>query len=237
MAERFSASVAGRHMACHASANLELAIPGWVPPVDDRTVDNAANRGTSMHELFAKVMELGAHDLDNMARAIAYIARLRKTRRFNVLIEQSIKATWLPGSPDTTVDLVLYTADEIHVIDLKTGRVRVEVVGNEQLLYYGVCFSPLAPRAKGVTLHIVQPWADNCESWFADTNELSAFMTKAQVTANKIAAGDVTFGPSDHCTFCPANPHARTVKGSPLCPALMQIYYPSVVDEDEILSL
>jgi len=46
MPERFSASQAGRHMACHASADLEKAIVGYIPPVDDRTVDNAANRGT-----------------------------------------------------------------------------------------------------------------------------------------------------------------------------------------------
>src|SRR3982750_2376473 len=109
MSERFSASVAARHIACPASANLELAIPNWVAPVDDRTADTAANRGTSMHEVFASVMELGNHDLQMMAKAIGYIADLRTTRRFKVLVEQSIQATWLVSKPDTTVDLVLYT--------------------------------------------------------------------------------------------------------------------------------
>ena len=56
MPERFSASVAGKHMACHASANLELAILGCEQPDEDRQADNAANRGTSMHDMFAKIM-------------------------------------------------------------------------------------------------------------------------------------------------------------------------------------
>ena len=46
MPEKFSASRVARHMQCHASANLDLAIPNWTPPVEDPNQDNAANRGT-----------------------------------------------------------------------------------------------------------------------------------------------------------------------------------------------
>jgi len=238
MPERFSASVAGKHMACHASANLELAILGFEQPAEDRQADNAANRGTSMHDMFAKIMELSKNDVRQMSRAIAYIAALRETRNFKVLVEHSIKATWLASEPDTTVDLVLYTADEIHVIDLKTGRVPVQVVGNEQLMYYGVSFAGLAPKAPGVRLHIVQPWADNMESWFVGALQLQDFMLEARKAEAAILAGDVTFGPSDHCMFCPANPHSRSAeKGSPSCPAMLRLLYPPVVNEDEILGL
>ena len=58
MIERFSASVASRHIQCRGSANLEAAIPNWVPPEVDDTADNAANRGTIMHEMFAGIMSL-----------------------------------------------------------------------------------------------------------------------------------------------------------------------------------
>jgi len=237
MPERFSASVAGKQMACHASANLELAIPGYVAPVEDRTADTAANRGSNMHEDFAKIMAYSPHDLAMMVKAQQYILTLRQSRRFKVLIEQSIKATWLAGAPDTTVDLVLYTQDEIHVIDLKTGRIRVEVAGNSQLLYYAVSFAHLAPKAKGVTLHIVQPWADNCESWFASTNALGKYMADAQAAEAAIIKGDTSFNPGDHCMFCPAFPHARGLKGSAMCPVTLQLLYPHQVDEDEILAL
>lgn len=237
MPQRFSASVAARHMACHASANLELAIPNWVPPVEDRSKDNAANRGTTMHELFAKMMELPAKDIGRIADAMQYVAELRSTRRFKVMIETPAKAAWLQSSPDTTADLVLYTQDELHILDLKTGKIPVEVVGNEQLLYGAVTYAPLAPKAKGATLHILQPWADGNQSWFADTTVLAQFMADAQQAEKEILAGSTKFGPSDHCKFCPAYPHSRGLKGAPLCPATLQLLYPQPFDEDEILDL
>lgn len=237
MAQRFSASVAGRHMACHASANLDLAIPGWVEPVEDRTANNAANRGTTMHEYFANIAQLPAKDIAAMASALAYVAELRSTRRFKVLAEVSMKATWLASAPSTTPDLVLYTQDELHMLDLKTGRIAVEVMNNEQLLFGAATCAALAPKAKGVTMHILQPWAGGNQSWFADTHVLRAFMDDAIATEKAIAGGSTTFGPSDHCKFCPANPHTRSAKGRPLCPAMMQVLYPQVVDTDEMLAL
>jgi hypothetical protein len=235
MIERFSASVAAKQMACHASANLEVAIPNWTPPEIDETP--AAAAGTSVHSILEKVWELSAGDLHAFARIVQYVADLRSTRRFKVLIEQTVEATWLATKPKTTADLVLYTQDEIHVIDTKWGKIPVEVIENDQLLYYDVCYAPLAPKAKGVTNHILQPRANIMESWFADTNRIAQFMKDAIATENAIQNGSVTFGPSDHCKFCPANPHSRGVKGKPMCPAMMQMLYPAPLNEDEILSL
>ena len=235
--ERLSASQVGRHMACHASANLELAIPGYEKPVEDRTADTAANRGNDIHEDLARVMKHPARDVKAIAEALAYVAEVQGRRRFKVLVEQSIKATWLKGEPETTVDLVLYVEDEIHVIDWKTGRIKVEAINNTQLWYYAASFAPLAPRAKGVTVHIVQPWADNIDWQWVPTTDLSVFMAQVQQTEDAILGGDLSFGPSDHCMFCAANPHGRGLRGSQNCPAMMQILYPSVVDEAEILGL
>ena len=237
MTERLSASVVGRHVACHASANLEKAIVGYQPPVKDLTADNAANRGNDIHEALAEVMKHKPADIRHMITALEYVSRLQSQRRFKVLIEQKVKATWLVGEPETTVDLVLYTQDEIHVIDWKTGRILVDVLDNSQLKFYALCFAHLAPKAKGVRVHIVQPWADNIESAWLDTYDLSRFKAEVQATERAILAGDVSFGPSDHCTFCPANPHSRGLKGSQMCPPMMNILYPPVVDEAEILGL
>lgn len=247
MAQRFSASVAARHMACHASAQLELAIPGWTEPVRDDTV-GAAAFGTSVHKIIEDLIatkhvtattttKFSAKDMLAVARILTYIGELWSTRRFHVLSETSVEAAWLTTKPKTTADLVLYVQDEIHVIDVKWGKVHVEVVDNDQLLYYDVCYAPLAPKAKGVMNHILQPRADNMNSWFADTTRLAKFMADAQATEAAIAAGDVTFGPSDHCKFCPAYPHSRGERGKPLCPATMQLLYPSHIDEDAILAL
>lgn len=236
MVEKFSASVAGRHMACPASADLPNAIPGWVAP--PRRVGGAADRGTERHEILEKIMELGTKDIEGMGKILTYVGALRKTRRFNVLVEESIKTTWLAQPNRTTVDLCLYTRDEMHILDYKWGAIPVEVEDNEQLLFYGISLAGLAPKAKGITFHILQPYADNYSDWFADTTVLQAFKDKALAAEQRIIAGDHTFGPSDHgCMFCPANPQSRGAKAGPYCPAMLQIHYPKVVDEDAILSL
>ena len=236
MPERFSASNVEKFIACHASANLDLAIPGWAPPIKDPLADNAANRGTRMHEIMAELMTLAIGDAKKFSEALTYIAEVRSRRRFTTLIEHPVTADWLSTRPVTTADLVLHTKDEMHIIDLKTGKIPVSVVNNDQLLFYAASYGPLAPSAKGVMLHIVQPWADNMESYFATAAEIQLFMDQAVLAEYDINQGDVTFSPGDHCLFCPANPHSRAAKGYPLCPVLMQMYYPTMpVDRSAIL--
>lgn len=238
MTERFSASVVGRHMACPASANIELAIPNWVAPVRDENAGQKAV-GTARHKMIEPIVDLSPRDMQHMIDVLQYVADLRKTRRFKVLIEQPVTALWLTSQPSTTADLVLHTQDEIHVIDYKWGKIPVDVIDNEQLLFYDVCYAPLAPKAKKVTNHILQPYADNFEKIEVTTTELQKFMDAAIAAEKRVLAKDLTFGPSDkHCTFCPANPHSRGDKGKPLCPAMMQLLYPTNrLDEDEILGL
>jgi hypothetical protein len=222
-------------MSCHASAHLDLAIPNWTPPMGD-PMAGAKGKGTLMHKMLEPVWQLSATDMQHVVRVITYVAWLRDQRRFNVLIEERVQATWLPSAPYTTADLVLYTADEIHVVDFKWGRIPVEIVGNKQVLFYGRSYAHLAPKAQGVTGHIVQPYADNFESWFMDTAELARFEADAILADKAITSGDITFGPSDHCIFCPAFPHSRSDKGKPLCPVTMAMLYPPLMDEDEILN-
>lgn len=234
-------------MACHASANLALAIPNWVEPVrDDRMGAKAA--GSDVHKVIedliniryvteTKVQRFSARDMLHVADTLRYIGELWSTRRFNVLVEETMEATWLAGKPKTTADIVFHTKDELHIVDVKWGKIPVDVHDNAQLKFYGVTYAPLAPKAKGVTVHIVQPRADNMDSEFVNTIELNQFMQDAIAHEAQIIGGDVTFGPGDHCTFCPANPHSRGDKGKPLCPTMMGLLYPKHVDEAEILSL
>jgi hypothetical protein len=238
MPERFSASVAGRHIACNASANLDLAIPHWTPPIEDPDADNAANRGTEMHRIFAEAVTLPNTDTRCMAEALAYVSDIRTRRRFKVLSEQVVTAEWLSTTPPTCADLVLYVQDEMHIFDLKTGRIPVEAQDNNQLLFYAATYGPLAPKAEGVHLHIVQPWANNIETWFATTARLQQFMLQAKRAEKRIQAGSVAFSPGDHCLFCEANPHGRGAKGRPYCPAMMQMLYPQQpVDVEAMLDM
>lgn len=234
MSERFSASVAGRHMACPASAHLELAIPNFELPEVLST--DAADRGTAKHEMLEPIWQLPAKEMKAMAQAIEYVAELRSTRRFKVLIEEKMTAEWLDSKPKTTADIVLYTQDEMHILDGKWGKIPVDAANNTQLLYYDATYGHLAPKAKGITNHIFQPLIGEYQSVFVTADEIAQFMDEARAAEAKILAGDTTFGPSDHCKFCPAFPHTRGIKGSPLCPTTMQLLYPKTeVDEDAIL--
>ena len=236
-------------MACHASANLELAIPGYVEPA--RTYGGAAQAGTDVHKVVEDLLAIKyitaagtkkftAKDMIAAGRLITYIGEVMSRRRFSVLSEHKVKATWLVSEPETTADVVLYTQDEIHILDPKWGTVPVEVVDNKQLLFYAACYGHLAPKAKGVTVHILQPRADNMNEWFIDSLTLKQFMDDAIAAEAAINGGSVAFSPGDHCTFCSANPHSRGGKGKPSCPAMMNLlgYTPlTPVDEDEILAL
>lgn len=242
MPERFSASNAAKHMECPASANLELAIPNYQPPEEDDKI-RASDEGTAAHVVFESLMGYTPSELRAWIQVLDYIEKLRTTRRFKVATELQVEATWLAVDPKTgkhpgsTLDLALYTQDELHVLDLKWGKIPVPVFDNVQTIFYALCVLHLAPKAKGVTIHILQPRADNMEHQWIPATELKKWEAKLIAAQARVNAEDVTFGPSDHCKFCPAYPHSRGQKGAPLCPATMQLLYPSPFDEDEILGL
>lgn len=239
MIERFSASVAAKHLACPASANLRAAIPGWQDPPDQGET-KASLRGTSMHSVAESAAEFSAREMLALADAIRYVAELRQRRRFKVLLEAKGEGWWLSQTPPprTTSDVVLHVADELHVVDYKFGTIPISAHGNTQGMYYALAFLPLAPRAKGVHFHIVQPLADNYDEVFFTLDELEQFRLDTIAAEKKILDGDTTFNPSDACMFCPANPHGRGAKGGPYCPAMLKLLYPpKPVDEDAVLDL
>ena len=237
MAERFSASRAARLMQCHASADLEAAIPGYTPPPEDPDADNAANRGTRAHELLAAIMSQANGDIVKMSKAVAYVADIIDRRRWKRMIEVEWMADWLPSKPTTTPDLVLYLRDEMHIIDWKWGKIPVSPVDNDQLLFYAATFWEFAPMAKEFHLHVVQPWADNMEVWTVSKDDLLHWMVEAINHDDQITHGDKTFKPGDHCLFCPANPHSRGAKGSVYCPTMMDVLYPKRMDDDALFQI
>lgn len=251
MPKRFSASSAAMLMSCHASGNLELAIPNWQPPVRNEDHGMKAT-GRSYHAIVDELMSMttvtpkkvrksNAKDLAKFAELLLYVSSVWSRRRFTTrLNEHKMTATWLASQPTTTADIIFATSDELHILDPKMGTIPVHAVDNDQLLFYAACAvaEGLAPKATEVHLHIVQPWADNYDEWVVSAQELKDWMDRAIATDAAIAAGSTTFGVSDHCTFCPANPHSRGDKAGPFCPEMLQLLYPSQsIDEDAILAL
>ena len=71
---RFSASSADRLMTCPGSANLEEAIPEFVPP--EKNENGRKGQGKIIHDLMAQIGELPIRDVEKMLEAIQFLATL-----------------------------------------------------------------------------------------------------------------------------------------------------------------
>jgi hypothetical protein len=152
----------------------------------------------------------------------------------NVYGEQSVIATWLPSTPPTTPDVAIVGDTILEIVDYKTGAIKVEPEDNDQLMFYAACWLKMAPNATEFTVHVLQP--DNLTSWTAPVSYLKEWMKRAIAADKRIQAKDLTLNPSDHCTFCPANPWGRGDKSEAKCPAQHRLLYPPVYDEDELFA-
>lgn len=77
----FSASSAGRLMACPGAANLEAAIPGWTPPVEDPAKFKAKPLGTRVHEILVPFAEMTPDFLHWFCETVTEFSKLHHTKR------------------------------------------------------------------------------------------------------------------------------------------------------------
>jgi hypothetical protein len=296
-------------MACPGSANLELAIPGYVEPVRD-DMAGAKGMGTNVHscleictsglpeqllsamqallvdyaelhwtkrrpiveteaavydwilkqghpilhanteptwinEAINWFMLLGQSNfppsmLRFIADAMLYMADLvasYSSTDSTIYGELQMEAVWLDSKPNTTADAVLDRPGHLDVVDYKSGKIPVDVVENDQLMFYAVtAYEALNSYADVVTVHILQP-GGNFVSWTVTANRLKEWKDKARETDRKIMSKDLTLVPNDHCTYCPANPHTRGDKANKMCPVMLAFLYPPSVDMDEMLDM
>lgn len=201
-------------MSCHAASNLEAALPGY-QPVDSGSP--AASRGTDIHAVLAAALVVGTNaDLKDIIKMLQYVADLRDSRRFNMLVEHKMWMSWMQDPSQTTADVVLYLMDEIHIIDHKAGSIVVDPDAPQLITYAAAALSEgLAPKAEGVWLHVNQPRANNQVKTWISRKEVERFIQEQKRHEEEMAAGDLSFGPSyKACLFCPANPASRGAKGN-----------------------
>ncbi|QNN98060.1 Cas4 family exonuclease [Microbacterium phage Fede] len=162
--------------------------------------------------------------IEFVAEALNYVAdiweRLDPNTR-GMLVEAKKQVTWLKSGPSTTVDLILYDDNEMHVIDLKMGDIEVSPIKNEQLMYYAETFG--ADEYDKVTLHILQ--RNFTDEWVLLPEVREKWVAEVKASEQAILNGDLKLVPGTHCKFCPANPHTRGDKGSKACPAMMVVLY------------
>lgn len=166
--------------------------------------------------------------LAHLVRILKYVNNILyrlMTKHGEVLTatELTLVSEWTHGKQPTTLDLIFYGDDFMEIVDYKWGVVRVETVGNVQLMFYAATALRLSPNAQDVKVHVAQPRADNFEQVTLTVDDLAAFAKEATRHEAEILAGDLTLNPSDHCFFCPANPIGKGSKGKPACPAIKRM--------------
>ena len=175
-----SPSAAGRWLLCPASVALTAYMPEETSPY--------TLRGTAAHAAAESVItgrpykspagaeSLSLDDLKTEVEPYADFVR-SETRGDFRLIEQRLEASWLSAESFGTADAVILHPDEIHVVDLKTGRgVPVKAKDNPQLAIYArsvmETFAGMFEDLSVIKMTIVQPPLNHIETWQITPEEL-----------------------------------------------------------------
>lgn len=84
-AKRLSASSAARLMNCPGSANLEAAIPGWVPPVEDPNKWVAKGKGDIIHDVLKELGETPPDVALEYSRILSDLQAIRNPQRDKII--------------------------------------------------------------------------------------------------------------------------------------------------------
>lgn len=179
-----SPSAAGRWLLCPASVALTAGMPEETSPYTLRgTAAHAAAEsvitGRPSYQAPAGVESVSFEELKEEVQQYTDFVR-SETRGDFRLIEQRLEASWLSPECFGTADAVILHPDEIHVIDLKTGRgVPVTAKDNPQLAIYArsvlETFSGMFDDLNSIKMTIVQPPLNHVETWQITPEELIKF--------------------------------------------------------------
>lgn len=103
-----------------------------------------------------------------------------------------------------------------HVIDLKSGRIGVEVTDNSQLQLYAIGLIDFLKLNKTYSfkLHIVQPVINNFSEWDISFEDLIKFAKFAKKMAKEALSDNPRRIAGDkQCNYCPNNPTCSTLTG------------------------
>lgn len=213
---KLSASKLERVMLCPASLRLESEIPD--------TTNEFAERGTKIHNLAEKLIETqmrysGEHDCDEEMQQVAVEYAefvLLLADQSPTYVEMDLQPYLSTVHPDLGghADTIIIKGKELHVIDLKTGRIKVSPNNNKQLLMYGLgayrAFEHL--EIDKVVLHIYQPF-NPTKPFEVTIDELRNFKELLMDIAHQ--ANDPfapTIAGTKQCRYCKAKAICPTLK-------------------------
>jgi CRISPR/Cas system-associated exonuclease Cas4 (RecB family) len=212
-----SASKLERIILCPGSYLLEKDLPN--------PTNAAAQRGTDIHELADMMwnemaIDYNEFDTEMVQIAIDYVTYLKKASaaaRF-IFLELDLTPHLSRIHPDLggTADAVFVIDNALHVVDLKTGRIKVDPNNNKQLMMYALgalmmCIKKDI-RVTHIYLHIFQPH-NNCPPYYVSFDDMEKFEEELIIiakmanepTAPKIAG-------AKQCKYCRAKAICPSIK-------------------------
>jgi len=232
-------SSAAQIIQCPGSYNLLRDLKAAMPNAPEES-NEAADRGTALHEAMAELVNYDPEDPEVVigqefyGRVISYddyrdtiAPALEAFDNFCDLCEHEGGLSFLvetqvemPGIPDSfgTSDLIGRTDQRTVILDWKFGFNEVDPVENAQGLYYGRAAQHTRPDMFGegddwpVEIIIVQPQPDPVlKRWSTTAGALEAFRMRLVAKYSEAIGSDApTFAKGPACRYC---------KGKPLCPA------------------
>lgn len=219
---KLSASGAQRWMSCPGSVKAEENIP--------HQTNKYADEGTLAHELAAEYLYYlknnghGSIDVlksydDDMVKAAddyyAYVKNLEILVRSRsneyletcIFIEEKVNYSNIVPDGFGTADCIISGAYELHIIDFKYGVNPIYARGNMQLMLYAIGALNSIPfiGIETITLHIVQPRANNFSTWELTINELYSYYKYINYKALEALKDDAPRIPSkEACMWCKA---------------------------------
>ncbi len=222
---KLSASGAHRWMLCPGSVKAEEDIPEQSNPYSEEGTKAhgiAANKLNSIYHGQATDDTYYGDELEKHTDGyVEYIENLKLniTNKHNkysdtyVLIEKKVNFSNLVPDGFGTADCVIYSCDELHIIDFKYGLTPVYAYDNMQLLLYAIGALNLycserniyTANIEKVTMHIVQPRINNYSTWELSIYELYAYYKYINHKALEALKDDAPRIPSEEaCRWCKA---------------------------------
>ena len=211
----FRPSSAKRWFTCPASTRMSSHFG------EDTTTD-AALEGTLAHKVAEILLR---HRLypdgnkpkleDDVSKAMVkhinkYVSRVEKLVNLSsceLFIEQTINYD-LPNNITIsgTCDLLIvdYVRKHIRIIDLKYGRMKVNLTNNHQLNIYALLATKIFDKYENVTIQIMQPRISHYPSIDLDKHYLLKFERKLISKISECLKPYPKFVSGDHCYYCPA---------------------------------
>ena len=212
---KLSASGAHRWMSCPGSVKAEENIP------EER--NKYADEGTLAHEIAANKLndiykDQCSDELENVTdKYVEYIKDLKSVcyYRFTylsskprVFIEEKIDYSNLVPEGFGTADCIIIDREELHIIDFKYGLTPIYAKDNMQLLLYAIgALNTLRIDidVENITMHIVQPRANNFSTWELTIKELYSYYKYINYRGLEALKDDAPRIPSEEaCRWCKA---------------------------------